>query len=82
MVPGRRLLISEFSLLGYVTGDVKHITAGGNKIWRDKHKGIIDRCLVVRLEQDYSWRSGIGHELYGWDIVSSVRWLLESLHPD
>ena len=57
-VPGWRLLISQFSVFAHITGEVKHITAGRNKIWRDKHKGITNHLrLVFRLEQDYSRRS-------------------------
>ena len=40
-IPGRRTLISEFSLAGKATGEVKHITPGWDKGWVDKHKGIV-----------------------------------------
>ena len=39
-IPGRRTLISEFSLAGKSTGEVKYITPGWDKGWVDKHKGV------------------------------------------
>ena len=46
MVPGRRTLISEFSMLGKVTSEVKYVTAGWDKGWVDKHKGIVTHCFT------------------------------------
>ncbi|KAF9653322.1 cytochrome P450 [Thelephora ganbajun] len=36
-VPGRRTLFSEFSMLGNLTREVKYVTPGGDKCWREKH---------------------------------------------
>lgn len=45
MVPGRRTLISGFSTLGRLTREVKYITPGMNKSWREKHEGIVPALL-------------------------------------
>ena len=67
-VPGRCMLINEFSRLRLITGEVKYITPGANKGWREKHKGIL-------LSQSGALVTNpcIGHSAYGWDIISTVR---------
>ena len=72
-VPGRRTLISEFSILGKVTGEVKHITPGWDKGWIDKHKGTVTPFRFLLFPQILMGTMGVDHRVYGWDVISSVR---------
>ena len=39
-IPGRRTLIGALTPLGSLTREVKYITPGKDKSWREKHEGI------------------------------------------
>lgn len=71
-IPGRRTLISEFSRLVALTKDVKYISPGRYKGWREKHNGIRFLFLAVGPAM-LTAVSGIDHRRYGWDVISSVR---------
>ena len=60
-------------MLGNVTGEIKYITPGKDKSWREKHGGAVPKSSVDWLQGTLMVILGIDFKMSGWDAISIVR---------
>ena len=71
------MLFTEFSRFARFTKDVKYISPGSYKGWKEKHKGIV-KHVFYPYHKFSPAILGLDHREYGWDVISSVRCIRSS----